>query len=143
MKRKIFAGILVVLATFVASFCACAQSAPENMNFKDLRQYQNFDKALKSIEVKWDNGGSYTEFSIGEEKYLNEIVKLFNGTKLHKGDSSAAGDNHSISFVYENAAKRAVSLFCIKQGESYYYYDNAAVRDYIRQVGVEKGELEK
>lgn len=113
------------------------------MNFKDFGQYQNFDKALKSIEVKWDNGGSYTEFSIGEEKYLNEIVKLFNDTKLHKGDSSAAGDHHSISFVYENAAKKAVSLFCIKQGESYYYYDNADVRDYIRQVGVEKGELEK
>ena len=143
MKRKIFAGIVVVLAALVASFCGCAASAPDEMNFKDFGQYQNFDKALKSIEVKWDNGGSYTEFSIGEEKYLNEIVKLFNGTKLHKGDSLAAGDNHSISFVYENAAKKAVSLFCIMQGESYYYYDNTDVRDYIRRVGVEKGALEK
>ncbi len=143
MKRKIFAGMVVVLAVLVASFCGCAASAPDQMNFKDFGQYQNFDKALKSIEVKWDNGGGYTEFTIEEEKHLSEIVKLFNSAKLHKGDSSAAGDNHSISFVYENAAKKTVSLFCIKQGESYYYYDNADVRDYIRQVGVEKGELEK
>jgi len=143
MNKKILIGLTAILAMVVISLCACAQPAPENMNFKDFQQYQNFAKDLKSIDVTWDNGGSYTEFSIGEEKYLNEIVKLFNGTKLHKGDSSAAGDHHSISFVYENAAKKAVSLFCIKQGESYYYYDNADVRDYIRQVGVEKGELEK
>lgn len=134
--KKFIVGLLSILAigVTVPLFACSKSSAPEYKKFNSFAEYKNFDQCVVAIDVQWDVGGRYDEFTVTDTEQINDIIDLFNGTTMIKKEGLRAGDNHGIEFVYGDGTTKGVSLFTVSENGAYYYYQDLAIRDYISQL---------
>ena len=134
--RKFYVGLICgLLALFAIPLIACSKSsAPEFKEFISFSQYKNFDENVVAIDVQWDAGGYWDEFTVTDTEQVNEIVNLFKNTTMKKLDGPRLGDNHGIDFVYSDGTKKSVSLFTIRENGAYYFYQNSSIRNFISQL---------
>lgn len=141
--KKLFVGILLSLLTVSAVLAVgCAKSvAPDYKRFDSFAPYKNFDEGVVAIDVQWDLGGSWDEFTVTDAEQVNQIVNLFKNTIMKKGEGPAGGDCHGVDFVYGDGTKVGVSLFTIVESGQYYYYTSSEVRHTVRKIGRINNEL--
>lgn len=133
---------LITIALLALLLVACG--GPQEKKITDFQKYQNLQRDPSKIRIEYADAENAT-FDISYKSTVKEIVDiLFNETTFVKGNKLAAGNNSSMTFVYQDGTEVTISLYRIDENGSAYYYrssNNTGLFERITQIGYDYGVL--
>ena len=142
LKKLLFCLLTVLTAVIILTMFACNKnSAEQYKKFDSFPGYENFAEGVVAIEVYWySNEPKWIEFTVDDTEQVNHVVDLYANLTMERLERGFyIGDNYYIDFVYEDGAKISVSLHVVEYDGYSYSYQTSTIRDYIKQIGKDRG----